>query len=93
MYYARNATSCFTCAAVLTFELTRPSARRQICSSMKKCVSTFAKLLIPTDSCGVMAACMGDIELNNFISSMIHGYMACKRGSAERRMLWALIGS
>lgn len=58
---------------VPTFDQLRPSARRQMFRAMEKCVTTFGKVLMPSDIDAVVTACMVDTELNKFISSMIHG--------------------
>lgn len=60
---------------------------------MDKCIEIFTKLLMPSDSAVVVVEIMGDTELNKFISSMVSGYTACKRGSVRIRMLRELMES
>lgn len=69
------------------------NTRAQIQCVIDKCTHTIASLLFLSDNTGFNRAVVEGDELRRDVTCLMVGYLACRRGSMEGRVLHTVMGS
>lgn len=81
------------CVADTHFDHLYEQVRAQMKRVMTRLTQTFASLILPSDTAGLLAACGDDGEEKHIFPTLVKGYIAPSRGTFQRRRPRAVLAS